>query len=262
MEYDPLKDRAARVIRIWPAARALFYRALDLLLLRQRHVKRALSQHFPSARGFRHYDAGAGFCQYSWHVLKHYPAAKVFASDLKRDYLEDFARYAKQRFPGRFSWQQADLQTFTPRNSYDLVTAIDILEHIPDDLAVLRNFHSAMAAGGILIISTPSDTDEAAKFTSEHVRPGYNKAELEDKLRASGFAILESKYSYGAWGSLSWRLLMKHPLILIAKSKLFLPLLPLYYLLIYPLAEILMRLDLKGNNKTGTGIIIVAQKKP
>ena len=39
-----------------------------------------------------------------------------------------------------------------------------------------------MADEGILIISTPSDRNEAAKFTEEHIRPGYNKKELEDKF--------------------------------------------------------------------------------
>jgi len=261
MEYDPLKDKAAGLIMIWPPARVLFYRALELLLLRQRYVKRYLKKCLPAGSEFRYYDAGAGFCQYSWQVLKNYPRARVFAADLKRGYLEDFARYAQPRFPGRFSWQQADLQTFTPSNSYNLVTAIDILEHIPDDLAVLKNFHTALAQGGILIISTPSDTDEAAKFTAEHVRPGYNKAELEEKLRAAGFAILESLYSYGTWGSLAWRLLLKYPLSLLGKSKLFLVVLPFYWLLLFPLAELLMRLDLKAKNKSGTGIIVVARKE-
>lgn len=260
MEYDPIKDRIARLQRIWPPTREIFYRALDLLLLRQRYVKRCLSKYFSPDDEFRHYDAGAGFCQYAWHVLKNHPRAKVFATDLKRDYLADFSLYAKQRFPGRFSWQEADLQDFVPRNSYDLVTAIDILEHIPDDLAALKNFHAAMAPKAVLIISTPSDTDEAAKFTAEHVRPGYNKAELEAKLRSCGFDILGSLYSYGTWGSLAWRLLIKQPLSLLRKSKLFAVILPLWYLLILPIAEICMRLDLRSNNKTGTGIIVVARK--
>lgn len=260
MEYDPLKDRVASLIQVFPGARELFYRALDMLLLRQRYVKRCLAKYIDPDNDFRYHDAGAGFCQYSWHVLKSQPRAKVFASDLKRKYLEDFSHYAQQKFPGRFSWQTADLQTFQPRNSYKLVTAIDIMEHIPDDLAVLKNFHASMAEGGILIISTPSDTDEAAKFTEEHVRPGYNKAELEQKLLDSGFEILESIYSYGTWGSLSWRLLMKYPLSLLGKSKLFLAILPFWYLLVFPTAELLMRLDLKSCNKTGTGLIVVARK--
>ncbi|HRT59576.1 MAG TPA: hypothetical protein P5170_01460, partial [Candidatus Syntrophosphaera sp.] len=78
---------------------------------------------------------------------------------------------------------------------------------------------------------------------------------------ACGFTILESIYSYGTWGSLAWRLLLKHPLKLIARSKLILLALPIYYLLVFPLLELLMRLDLKSSNPTGTGIIVVAQKR-
>lgn len=261
MQYDPLKDKIARLIRIFPQARTCFYHLLDLILLRQRYVKRYLARYLRGRDNFRYYDAGAGFCQYSWHVLKKYPGSRVFATDLKKEYLQDFAVHAEMEFPGRFSWQTADLQTFVPQNDYDVVTAIDILEHIEDDIAVLQNFHLSLAEDGILIISTPSDTDEAARFTSEHVRPGYNKQELEDKLRSCGLDIVESIYSYGTWGSLAWRLIIKTPLSLMAKNKLFFAILPLYYLLFYPIAEVMMRLDMRIKNKTGTGIIIVAQKR-
>ncbi len=260
MQYDPLKDKAASLIRIFPRARILFYRALDLVLLRQRYVKRCLAKYLRGIEKPRHYDAGAGFCQYSWHVLKQYPDSRVFATDLKKEYLQDFAAFAGTHFPGRFSWQTADLQTFVPQNDYDVVTAIDILEHIEDDIAVLQNFHLSLAENGILVISTPSDTDEAARFTSEHVRPGYDKGELEDKLRSCGFDILESLFSYGTFGSLAWRLIIRTPLSLLAKSKLYIALLPLYYLLLYPIAELLMRRDMRIKNKTGTGIIIVVKK--
>lgn len=260
MQYDPIKDRLARFIGIFPWARKLFYVTLDLLLLRQRYVKKALRRHSPVSGNWRFYDAGAGFCQYSWYMLKTFQNCTVFANDLKTDYLSGFALYARIAFPGRFFWQQADLQDFIPKNIYQIITAIDILEHIPNDVAVLRNFHACLNPGGKLIISTPSDTDEAAKFTEEHVRPGYNKDELEEKLKQAGFGIVESIYSYGKWGALAWRLQMKHPLSLLLKSRFFGLLLPFYYLLVLPLAEVLMRLDLAVNNKQGTGIIIVAEK--
>lgn len=261
MQYDPLKDKVAQFIRIFPRARICFYRTLDLLLLRQRYVKRYLAKYLQGMNKPRYYDAGAGFCQYSWHVLNKFPGSRVFATDLKKGYLQDFAAFANTEFPGRFSWQTADLQSFVPQNDYDLVTAIDILEHIEDDTAVLENFHLSLAENGILIISTPSDTDKAARFTAEHVRPGYNRNDLEQKLRSCGFEILQSLYSYGVWGSLAWRLIIKNPLTLLGKNKLFLGLLPFYYLLLFPIAEILMRLDLITKNKTGSGIIIVAQKR-
>ncbi|MGC9361731.1 MAG: class I SAM-dependent methyltransferase [Candidatus Syntrophosphaera sp.] len=261
MQYDPLKDKIARLIRIFPQARSCLYRVLDLILLRQRYVKRCLAKYLRREDNFRYYDAGAGFCQYSWHVLKKYPGSRVFSIDLKKEYLQDFAAFAETQFPSRFSWQAADLQTFVPQNDYGVVTAIDILEHIEDDIAVLQNFHLSLAEDGILIISTPSDTDEAARFTSEHVRPGYDKGELEDILRSCGFDILESLYSYGTWGSLAWRLIIKTPLSLLAKNKLMALILPIYYLLLYPIVELMMRLDMRLKNKTGTGIIIVAQKR-
>jgi len=261
MEYEPLKDKVANLIRIFPSLRTKYYCLLDLLLLRQRYVKREISYFFKPVDRFLYYDAGAGFCQYSWFVLRKYPYAKVFATDIRGDYLQDFSEYASQVFPGRFFWKTADLQTFTPKNKYHLVTAIDILEHIQDDITVLKNFYNGMADEGILIISTPSDRNEAAKFTEEHIRPGYNKKELEDKVQLCGFKILKSIYSYGFWGSLSWRLLIRLPLGIFSKSKFLLIVLPFYYLLILPLAELMMQFDLYTHHSSGTGIILVAQKR-
>jgi trans-aconitate methyltransferase len=258
MEYDPIKDRLATLIDLFPALRKCMYKALDMMLLRQRYVKREILANFRPKESFRFYDAGAGFCQYSWFVLQHWPNAKVFATDLKTDYLKSFSAFTNREAPDRFSYQSADLQHFTPSNSYQLCIAIDILEHIEDDQTTLKNFHQALAPEGILIISTPSDTDEAAKFTAEHVRPGYAKADLEEKLHKAGFELVKSIYTYGKFGSLAWRLMMKYPLQIAGKKLL--PLLLPYYLLVYPVAELLMQLDLRMPNPEGTGILVVAQK--
>ena len=255
MQYDPIKDRAASLIGLLPGLRKCFYKALNLLLLRQRYVLQEIASHFQDGMTF--YDAGAGFCQYSHYVLQRYPKSNVFATDLKTDYLRSYALQAGSRF----SFQSADLQDFVPKASYDMAIAIDILEHIENDVQALNNIHAALKPGGKLIISTPSDTDEAAKFTEEHVRPGYNKAELEEKLLNCGYDIQKSIYSYGRYGALSWRLMMKYPLKIIAINKLGILLLPLWYALVYPISEILMQLDLRENNPTGTGILIVAAKR-
>lgn len=256
MHYDPIKDRFATYVAIFPSFRRMFYHILDLLLLRQRYVKRAICKHFTDGSMF--YDAGAGFCQYSDFVLQNYPDAKVFASDLKTEYL---ASYAFSKDCSRFSFQGADLQNFIPSEKYDMAIAIDIMEHIEDDISTLRNFHEALNERGILIISTPSDLDEAAAFTEEHVRPGYNKKELETKLEQCGFHVLSSRYSYGFWGALSWRLLVKTPLLAFEKSKISLLLLPLYYLIVFIPAQLMMLIDSWSENSSGTGIIIEAMKK-
>ena len=178
----------------------------------------------------------------------------------KRVNPKDFASFAADRFPGRFTYHTADLQIYTNPNACDIAIAIDILEHIPDDVSAIKNFHHSLAPGGILIISTPSDQDEAARFTEEHVRPGYNKAELEALLSSAGFDILKSIYTYGFWGALSWKLSIKYPFTLLAKHKTLALVLPLWYLFTYPVSYLMMKLDMRVCNSSGTGILIVARK--
>jgi SAM-dependent methyltransferase len=257
MEYDPLKNRLAKWIELFPILRIGMYKCLDVMLLRQRYVQREIKAVLKKRDAIRLYDAGAGFCQYSHFVLQHWQNSIAFASDLKTDYLQAYAIFTESRFPNRFSFRGADLQHFAPKTLYNLALAIDILEHIPNDLAALQNFYKALSPNGYLIISTPSDSDEAAKYTEEHVRPGYNKTELETKLKENGFRIVKSTWTYGWFGHLAWLLAMKYP-TKIAKKGLLL-LIP-YYLAILPFAEILMHLDMMVPKSKGTGILIVAQK--
>lgn len=260
MQYDPVKNVLMRSIKLLPGLRKVFFLFIDLLFLRQWYVKRAIRKTSKKDSGLRFYDAGAGFCQYSDYILSRYKNSSVLASDLKEDYLQDFAVYANHKYPERFAWICADLVEYIPEGKYDLIVAIDILEHIENDLQVLRNFHSCLVPGGKLIISTPSDQDEAAKFTAEHVRPGYSEQELKSKLTSTGFAINQFKHSYGKWGKLSWELAIKLPITMLSYSNLLLLVLPIYYLCLYPLIYMLMCLDINSYNKQGNGIIIIAEK--
>lgn len=260
MKYDPIKNVFARLINWSGELRVAFYKLQNLFFLRERYVKRLIRKYYPEDSELRFYDAGAGFCQYSWYILSQWSNSRVFATDLKKDYLESFAKFARPRWHKRFHFQEADLQVFCPKLHYDLAVAIDILEHIPDDVSALRNIFNCLKEKGMLIISTPSDTDEAAKFTSEHVRPGYNKKELESKLTGVGFTIKESIYSYGFFGALSWRIMIKKPLQMLQRSKFNLILLPFYYLVFLPLGLLLMEIDLRLPNPSGTGILVVAEK--
>ncbi len=258
MEYDPIKNRLARAIGMFPTLRKLVYFAFNIGFLRQRYVIREIRNLFSESEKINLYDAGAGFCQYSSFVLSHWLQSTAFATDLKTDYLISFASFAAIYYPGRFCYKTADLQKYTPAHKYNLALAIDIMEHIEDDTLALTNLYNSLQSGGYIILSTPSNLDVAAKFTAEHIRAGYNKKELENKLQQIGFQIDKSYYTYGTYGALSWKLLLKIPLLLITK-KLY-PLLLLYYPIVYPFAEILMQLDMKTDNKRGTGILIVARK--
>ncbi len=261
MQYDKIKDKFAKLIDKFPIFRKLFYTSIDMLLLRQWYVKREIKKYFPKDKLIRFYDAGAGFGQYSYFILKYFKNTKGHAVDLKADYMNSFARYAVKHNLQDFTAQQADLTAYVPKDKVNLILAIDILEHIENDEQVLRNFREVLTEGGKLIISSPSTFDESAKFTAEHVRPGYSKEEIISKLEKAGFKIVSFKYSYGKWGHLAWLLSVKYPMSMLGISKLFFLLMPFYYLLFYPLSVLLMLLDVNMKNKTGTGVVVVAERK-
>jgi len=261
MEYTPVKNRINQFIT-HHLLRKFFYISLDCFILRQWYVKKYLKKYLPPRQNFLFYDAGSGFCQYSDYVLKRYSQANVVAVDLKDDYLVYYDKYIQDKYSNRFSYIQADLENFSlPTKRADFILAIDILEHIIHDDEALKNFSKSMKDQGYLIISTPSNAKQTALFTAEHVRNGYSLAGLSEQLNRQGFTIVECEYSYGFWGSIYWFLMMYNSLIILNRGKIMMGLLPIYILIVYLPSLFAMLLDYWGKNKSGKGIILVAQKK-
>ena len=151
--------------------------------------------------------------------------------------------------------------------AYDLVLSVDVMEHIEDDRTVFKRIYKGLKPGGVLLISTPSDQggsdvhhDHEESFIDEHVRDGYGVEEINEKLRAAGFADIQVKYSYGNPGKISWKLSMKYPILMVNTSKLFMLLLPFYYLLAYPISFLLNMADVRQKQSTGTGLIVRCKK--
>jgi len=261
MQYDPIKDVLNSLVKRNRLLRKLFYVCLDLFILRQWYIKSAIRRYLNGKGELVFYDAGAGFCQYSDFVLCKYKKSKVVAVDLKADYLTAYYSSLSEKDKRRFSFLEGDLTKYKLKEQKaDCVIAIDILEHIGDDVSVLKNFYSSMHESGYLIISTPSNFDDSAAFTEEHVRAGYSMDELREKVTLAGFEIVESKYSYGLFGRLYWLLIMKNSLVMVKFSRVMFFFLPLYLLLVFVPAVVLMLLDFVSNNKNGNGIVLVAKK--
>jgi SAM-dependent methyltransferase len=160
-----------------------------------------------------------------------------------------------------------DLTRYVEPEKYDLAISVDVMEHILEDVQVFKNIHASLRPGGMLLISTPSDQggsdvhgDDESSFIEEHVRDGYNIVEIEEKLRGAGFSRVEARYQYGTPGKISWRLSMKYPILMLGVSKIFFVLLPLYYLIAYPLSYLLNWMDVSTQHRTGTGLIVKAWK--
>ncbi len=271
MQYDPIKRKLGLVFNTAPFLRKMFYRLLDILLLRSWHIRKELKLWEKKYRGKRAIlDAGSGFGQYDYYMATRHTNWKITGVDVKDEQIADCNRFFKKIGLTNASFAKADLSTLAENETYDLVLCVDVMEHIEKDEKVLKNYYNALKTGGMLLISTPSDKGGSdvhhhhgsKSFIDEHVREGYGIQEIKSKMKMAGFSKTEVYYQYGKPGDVSWKLSMKFPIIMLNVSYLFFVILPFYYLITFPVALILNWFDLTGHHKTGTGIVAKAWKLP
>ncbi|MBK7215064.1 MAG: class I SAM-dependent methyltransferase [Bacteroidales bacterium] len=269
MQYDPIKRSLGSVFNRTPFLRKVFYRLLDLLLLRSWHIRKEIkSWNTTSPADAKILDAGSGFGQYDFYLSSLNPAWKILGVDVKEEQIADCNNFFKAINRPNVTFTIGDLTTYTEAGHYDLILSVDVMEHILEDVKVFENFHASLKPGGMLLISTPSDQggsdvhdhDEEESFIEEHVRDGYNIQEIQEKLKKAGFSRTEARYQYGKPGQTAWRLSMKYPILMLGKSKLFFIILPFYYLFTYPFSYYLNRKDVNTIHASGTGLVVKAWK--
>ena len=273
MQYDPIKRKLGVVFNSSPFSRKLFYRMLDVLLLRSWHVRKSLKQWEKEGAGeINVLDAGSGFGQYDFWMGKNHKSWNIKGLDVKPEQVEDCSTFFRKINFTHVNFAKKDLTKIEETNKYDLILCVDVMEHIEEDQKVLNNFYRALKKGGLLLISTPSDKggsdvhehehEEGVShsFIDEHVRDGYSIEDITVKMKKAGFHKTEVSYQYGPPGKLSWKLSMKYPIIMLNKSNLFFVILPFYYAVISPFSLALNFLDIKKKHKTGTGLIAKAWK--
>jgi ubiquinone/menaquinone biosynthesis C-methylase UbiE len=81
-------------------------------------------------------------------------------------------------------------------NSFDAVTALDVIEHNEDDMAILTDSYRVLKPGGHIIITVPafmwlwSHNDDI----NAHVRR-YTAREIKQKLSQTGFKVKRVTYN-------------------------------------------------------------------
>src|ERR1041385_391985 len=128
---------------------------------------------------------------------------------------EEALRILRTRFQPEQIISLAGDQVPLPDGSLDYVTALDVLEHVPDDAAVVRGFHRLLKPGGLAVVTVPasmalwSDWDVAL----HHFRR-YHRAQLRALFPDKDWEIVYANYTnvlvYPAvWGVRKWRALTK-----------------------------------------------------
>jgi SAM-dependent methyltransferase len=153
---------------------------------RNRLIVWAIRRYFPGARTFLDVGCGTGYVLEGLHEA--FPRMHLAGTD----FLEEGLSFARARVPSA-TFFRSDAHNLVVPEPVDVAGSFDVLEHIPDDLAVLRRIHAAIRPGGGLLIAVPqhrwlwSSADDQA----QHVRR-YRRDEMLDRVRAAGFDVVRA----------------------------------------------------------------------
>lgn len=142
----------------------------------------------------------------------------LFAEEMARlcrvlvlDDHEEALKILRTRFRAEQILSLAGDRVPLPDASLEYVTALDVLEHVPDDAAVVRGFHRLLKPGGLAVVTVPasmalwSDWDVAL----HHFRR-YHRAQLKALFPTEAWDVVHCNYTnvlvYPAvWSVRKWR---------------------------------------------------------
>jgi SAM-dependent methyltransferase len=79
--------------------------------------------------------------------------------------------------------------------AFDVVTALDVIEHVPDDAAILRELLRVLRPGGLLLLTVPAYQFLWSQHdVFNHHQRRYRRSRLGALLRANGFEIAKLSY--------------------------------------------------------------------
>ena len=111
------------------------------------------------------------------------------------DMSDDAISFSKEIFSGRVEKGFLPDQIPYAENQFNLITALDVIEHVDEDIQSLKAIRAHLVEGGKAIITVPAYMFLWSKFDelNEHKRR-YSLAELNQKLLQADFIVLKISY--------------------------------------------------------------------
>jgi SAM-dependent methyltransferase len=111
------------------------------------------------------------------------------------DMSDEAISFSREIFSGTIRKGALPSEVPYPNDQFDLITALDVIEHIDDDQASLERIRSLLKKDGKCILTVPAYMCLWSKFDelNEHKRR-YTKKQLLEKLELSGFKVEKLSY--------------------------------------------------------------------
>jgi 2-polyprenyl-3-methyl-5-hydroxy-6-metoxy-1,4-benzoquinol methylase len=213
--------------------------------------------------GTRVLDTGCGRAVSLFYLAGQHPDWQCAGLEL-----DDEMVIPAQRAVTAGNWQNITIrktavEELTEENTFDVALCMEILEHVRDDVGLLRRIYRALKPGGWLIVTAPlrrkqqwrwlpffAEHDVKGEFG--HVRDEYSEDELKECLTAAGFVLREFHQIFGKRAEVTFEL-----------NNLFWTIKPLrriMAILMYPLAVLLGYKDTLVYQARGNSFLIVGQR--
>lgn len=134
-------------------------------------------------------DIGAGSGFFSDHILKNSSATSSICVDISYDKEFDMSSGSKT----------LHFRKSIDKTEADLVLLMDVLEHVKDDVGLLREYVAKVPSGANFLISVPAFQWlwSAHDVFLEHERR-YTLNQIEDVVKSSGLGIVRGSYFFTA----------------------------------------------------------------
>jgi hypothetical protein len=139
------------------------------------------------------FDVGAGSGYFASIFVKNRKTSKAFCID---------PFYSQDQLGIK---NNLNFVTAAPSEKADVLLFIDVLEHVEDDLALLKSYISISSADALFVISVPAFKSLWSNHDVflEHFRR-YRKKDLRNLINRAGLVEVDSSYIFGSIFPLVW----------------------------------------------------------
>ncbi len=164
--------------------------------------------------GMRVLDVGCGHGYTLFWLAEHFPQMQLEGIDTDAPHIAGCQLASQVLGFSNLHFRLGNPYDLPTTATYDLLIAIDVLEHLPDDAAGLAAMVTALKPGGYLAVHVPLRHQIQNRIigafrshtVSDHARDEYLPEEIVERVTQAGLEIQEFTYGFGYWGELSFEL--------------------------------------------------------